>query len=412
MNLQIIAGALERDGHEVKIFDSQSLTPLHKDFISALESFEPDIVGFSNSEIPNTGVVVSVASTLRKKYPQIKFMAGGQIPTFKSELFLGPGKPFDVIVLYEAEATVGPIVKALLNGSSFEDAPGAAWLGDDGKIRYSKKHEGLSGLDDFAFPSWKEPFKKASFSKGLAATFETTRGCSYHCSFCSIPAFYGEKPRYKSVKRILEELKILKSLNVTEVYFIDDSFATKTEAARELFEGMIREKLNMNFLIQIRADIIYSNPDIIELCAKAGMFMAVVGFEGYTSKVQEGTVKGNSDKINIEASKLLRKLCIAVFGTHVFGAPTSGWKDNWLTFIKGRKNSDIFRMTIFTPLPGSKIYFELLKKQCLNSDMPEDFYEGKYLIKDNHNPWLMQMAYFGLLALHYACPGTVFKTLF
>ncbi|MBU2530451.1 MAG: hypothetical protein KKD35_05370, partial [Elusimicrobia bacterium] len=38
--------------------------------------------------------------------------------------------------------------------------------------------------------------------------------------------------------------------------------------------------------------------------------------------------------------------------------------------------------------------------------------EGKYLIKDNHNPWLMQMAYFGLLALHYACPGTVFKTLF
>ena len=167
------------------------------------------------------------------------------------------------------------------------------------------------------------------------------------------------------MKRILQELKTLKSLGVTEVYFIDDSFATKTEAARELFEEMIREKLNMNFLIQIRADIISSNPKLIELAKKAGMFIAVVGFEGYTSKVQDGAKKGNSDKINIEASKLLRSLGIAVFGTHVFGPPKSGWLDNWITFRKGRQNSDIFRMTIFTPLPGSKIYFELLKNLIL-----------------------------------------------
>jgi hopanoid C-3 methylase len=412
LNLQIIAGALEKEGHKVKIFDSQSLSPLHKDFLFALESFKPDIVGFSNSEIPNTGVVLSVATVLKKKYPHIKFMAGGQIPTFKSELFLGRDKPFDVLVLYEAETTVAAIVKALLQGSSFENTPGAAWLSADGAIKYSKKNETACVLDSFPLPSWKESFKKASFSKGLAATLETSRGCPYHCSFCSIPAFYGSKPRYKSVKRILQELKTLKSLGVTEVYFIDDSFATKTEAARELFEGMICEKLNMNFLIQIRADIISSNPKLMELAKKAGLFIAVVGFEGYTSKVQRGAEKGNSERINIEASRILRTLNIAVFGTHIFGAPSSAWRDNWITFRKGRQNSDIFRMTIFTPLPGSKIHFELLKNKGLNSNRPEDFYEGKYLIKDNHNPFLMQLAYFSLLALHYICPGTILKAIF
>ncbi|MEI7530133.1 MAG: radical SAM protein, partial [Elusimicrobiota bacterium] len=255
---------------------------------------------------------------------------------------------------------------------------------------------------------WEGSLYKASFSDGLFAAVETSRGCPFRCTFCSIPGYFGE-PRYKSAKRILEELRALKALGVTEFSINDDSFATRPEIVREVFETMLRERMGLRFGVQIRADIIADNPALIELGAKAGMFMAVVGFEGYTSAVQQESDKGNSADINREASRILRSNGVAVYGTHIFGGPQSGLKDSLATFFYGRRNSDVFRMTIYTPVPGSRLYDDLSGASKLSSEDPADFYEGKYLIKDAHNPKLVQLGYYFLLALHYALPDTLFK---
>jgi radical SAM superfamily enzyme YgiQ (UPF0313 family) len=264
-------------------------------------------------------------------------------------------------------------------------------------------------LNSQSLPFWEGSLKRASFSDGFSASVETSRGCPFHCSFCPIPGFYGPRPRYKSIARIVTELRALKGRGVSEVYFIDDSFATRPQLARELFEAMLRERLNLRFTVQVRADIIRSNPDLAELGARAGLFMAIVGFEGYTSAVQTDADKGNSNSINREAARLLRNHGIAVYGTHIFGSPRSLWRDNLQTFAAGRRNSDLFRMTIFTPLPGSPLYAELIPDDGLNSSNPADFYYGKYLIRNSHIPALVEAGYFGLLALHYALPDTLWK---
>jgi hypothetical protein len=236
---------------------------------------------------------------------------------------------------------------------------------------------------------------------------ETSRGCPFRCTFCSTPGYYGT-PRYKSAARILEELRRLKALGVTEFSINDDSFATRPEIAREIFETMRREHMGFRFVTQIRADIVVANPDLIELGARTGMFLAVVGFEGYTTAVQEGTDKHNSAAMNREASRILRMNGVAVYGSHVFGGPQSGFKDGLATFFYGRRNSDIFRMLICTPVPGSRLYSDLASSARLTSGNPSDFYEGKYLIKDEHNPLLLQLGYYFLLAFHYVLPDTLF----
>jgi len=408
LGLQILAGVLKNEGHEVRIFSAQHLRPLHPRFLKAVEDFNPEIIGFSNSELPNAPMVIKVARELKSRYPSAKFLAGGQAPTFKPELFLGPAGPFDAVALYEAEGTVASIVGALAAGSSLEGVPGCAWRGADGTLKISETQKVITDLDAQPLPCWEGSLYKASFSDGLFAAVETSRGCPFRCTFCSIPGYYGA-PRYKSAGRILQELRALKALGVAEFSINDDSFATRPEIVREVFETMLRERMGLRFGVQIRADIIAANPALIELGARAGMFMAVVGFEGYTSTVQDESDKGNSADINREASRILRQNGVAVYGTHIFGGPETGFKDSLATFFYGRLNSDVFRMTIYTPVPGSRLYSDLAGSSQLSSENPEDFYEGKYLIKDAHNPKLIQFSYYFLLALHYALPDTLFK---
>jgi len=91
----------------------------------------------------------------------------------------------------------------------------------------------------------------------------------------------------------------------------------------------------------------------------------------------------------------------------VFGGPGTTWRDNLATFFKGRANSDVFRMTIFTPLPGSKLHERLAAEGRISSFRPEDYYYGKYVIRDEHNPRSVRAAYFGLQLLHYLLPDTL-----
>lgn len=411
LGLQIVGAVLKKRGHKVLISDVQHLPPLSGKLISDIENFKPDIIGFTISEIATAPSLIKQVKALKERYPDIKYLAGGHAPTFFPELFLGKGKPFDAIALHEAEETAGAIVESLIKEDFNENVPAMAWIGNHGEIKYSKLIHIMPDLNKASFPFVEGTLKKASFSKGYFTGIEASRGCPFNCTFCSIPGFYGKKPRYKSVERIIAEIEFLRSKGVTEIAFIDDSFATKADLAREVFSQMIRRKLGMNFGVQIRADIIAYNPQLIDLAKKAGMIMAIVGFEGYTKKIHDVSGKGNSAEINREASKILRKQNIAVYGTHIFGVPGNSWRDDFTTFFKGRRNSDVFRMTIFTPVPGSSSYEELKKSKKINTENPLDFYEGKYVLADGRNPFLMQLAYFCLLALHYVLPDTLLKML-
>jgi radical SAM superfamily enzyme YgiQ (UPF0313 family) len=408
LGLQIVAGALRAAGHEARVFSAQHLRPMHPDLLRAVGEFSPDIIGFSNSELPNAPMVLKVAGELKRRLPAVKFFVGGQAPTFSPDIFLAPGSPFDAVSMYEAENTVAPIVDALVSGSPLEGLKGCAWRGPGGELRVAPPGEPPASLDESPLPFREGSLYRARFTDGLYAAVETSRGCPYQCSFCSIPGYYGA-PRYKSASRIIAELRELKRMGVTEFSINDDSFGTRPDIVREVLEAMLRDNMGFRFGVQIRADIIAAEPWIIELGARAGLHIAVVGFEGYTSTVQDEARKGNSADINREASRVLRRNGVAVYGTHVFGGPGTSMRDNLATFFHGRMNSDVFRMTIYTPLPGSRLHEELSASGKLAECRPEDFYEGKYLIKDAHNPLLVQLAYFALLALHYALPDTLLK---
>lgn len=410
--LQVLASILRNAGHEVEIADLEQQGNPDRQLQSLIKARPPDVVGFSNNCLPNTPVILQLARRLKSKLPSARFIAGGEVPTARPEYYLeGPDAFFDAVCQGEGELVIVPLVEALAAGRDLTDLPGVAWRRADGGMVTNARADIIHNLDELPMPAWEGTLKDAPFSPGLSASIETARGCPYVCSFCSIPGYFGKKPRHKSVDRIMSELRHLKAAGVTEVSFIDDSFATDLKRARELFEGMIRENMNLGFGVQIRADIVAQNPDLIALAARAGLMLAVVGFEGYSARAQKDANKGNSLEINREASRILRANRVCVYGTHIFGGPGMRMSDNLMTFVLGRYYSDVFRMTIYTPLLGSRVFDELMAEGKILTSDPRAYYYGSYVIKDSHNPTIVKFSYFGLQLLHYALPGTWFRTL-
>ena len=410
--LQILSAVLKQAGHDVRIADVQHLPPLHPSFVRLFDDFAPDVVGFTNNCLPNTPVILHVARELRRRRPGLKLMAGGQVPTSRPAFFVGGADPaFDAVGQGEGEPLVVDLVAALRGERPLASVAGVAFPDGAGGVTVTAPAAQVADLDAGPLPDWQATLKPALYGPGLAAPVETTRGCPYRCSFCSIPGYFGRAPRHKSVARILTELRHLKSLGVQEISFIDDSFATHLPRARQLFQAMVDEKLGLRFGVQIRADIVAANPELIALAARAGLILAVVGFEGYSERVLSEADKGSSRSINETASRLLRSHGVCVYGTHLFGGPDATWSDNLRTFLHGRLNSDVFRMTIFTPLLGSRLFDDLEREGRIRTHDPRQYYYGSYVIDDDSNPKAVQAGYFGLQALHYALPGTLLKAL-
>ena len=87
---------------------------------------------------------------------------------------------------------------------------------------------------------------------------QTTKGCPFHCEFCSVYAFDGQKNRHKSVDQVIQEIVDIKSTgskykSKKAIFIADDNIITNRKFARELFTAM--KPHDINWMCQASIDI-------------------------------------------------------------------------------------------------------------------------------------------------------------
>ena len=164
--------------------------------------------------------------------------------------------------------------------------------------------------------------------------------------------------------------------------------------------------------LQIRADTIADNPDMIELARESGMFGALVGFEAYNDEILKGVHKLGSKAINIKASEVFRKNNIVIFGVHMFGIPGQIEKDFKETYKYGRKYSDIFRMSRFSVIPGTPIFDRYKKEGRVKTYATREYPYAYCIVDKTRKEKKLKKLYFYYLFRHTFSPFTFLDMIF
>jgi len=165
----------------------------------------------------------------------------------------------------------------------------------------------------------------------------------------------------RSVENILEELRQYENGNHS-IFFYDDNFAARPQHTKELLRAMIKEKMNFKWSAQVRVDVA-KDPELVELMKKAGCHTVFIGFESINPKSLEALKKNQGVDDIITAIKVLRKLHIHIHGMFMMGTD----QDNWKIVKKTVRFARRYRLTsvqfmIMTPLPGSDLYYSLIRE--------------------------------------------------
>jgi radical SAM superfamily enzyme YgiQ (UPF0313 family) len=141
--------------------------------------------------------------------------------------------------------------------------------------------EELPDLSDAPRPIKHKQFTAKHFHSNYG-TIDCSRGCPFHCSFCTIINVQGHKSRYRSPACIEETVRqAYRESGVNLYFFTDDNFA-RNPAWEEIFDRLIglreHEGLAIEFVIQ--ADLpSHKIPGFIDKAVRAGCCTVFIGME-------------------------------------------------------------------------------------------------------------------------------------
>ncbi|MDP4181009.1 MAG: radical SAM protein [Bacillota bacterium] len=215
-------------------------------------------------------------------------------------------------------------------------------------------------LIDLAEVPWPRRSLVSNRRFGVKNFIQTSRGCPFACSFCSIIKFFGYTFRFRPVKDVVAEIKNLKEnghLKWNMVFFSDDNICGDPKYAKELFKALIPLKIKWGS----QSSITISNDDeLLELAKKSGCVALAMGLESISDQSLKYANKNMGDaQYYKKAIAKIHSYKIAVFGLFIFGFDSDDKSvfDATLRFVEDNY-LEYAMFSVLTPLPGTKYFNE------------------------------------------------------
>ncbi|WP_258359317.1 B12-binding domain-containing radical SAM protein [Moorella sulfitireducens] len=319
LNLITLA-ALTPPRHEVTILD-ESLTDIDFDA-------KYDLVGISamTALAPRA---YEIADTFREK--GIRVVLGGMHPSALPEEAAAHA---DAVVVGEAEGSWQQLLADL----------------EAGKLEPVYRQQERPSLEHMVYPR-RDLLLRSRYL--VPDTVQTTRGCPFACSFCSVSQFFGRSFRFRPVEEVIGEVA---GLEGEVIAFIDDNIVGNAGYARRLFTELARLPRKVKWFSQGSLNIA-RDEELLQLAAASGCIGLFIGFESLSPDNLKAVGKAvNRVDEYRQAIKKIHDYGIAIEGAFVFGLDEDdeGVFERTVKFAQ-ENHLEAAQFGILTPFPGTPL---------------------------------------------------------
>lgn len=192
-----------------------------------------------------------------------------------------------------------------------------------------------------------------------------SRGCKFHCDFCSVRSFYACGVRQKAEETIVEDIRCIRE---KVLFFIDDNLFYDEASAVRLFRAI--KPLKKKWACQISMDVA-QNDRLLRLMKESGCVLVLIGFES----LKRENLKQMNKQANIGNAgyeHIIRNIYrhgLMIYATFVCGYDHDTPDDIAETMRFALRNG--FAAANFNPLipmPGTDLYARFEKENRLLYD--------------------------------------------
>lgn len=319
LGIAYIAAFLREKGYGIELLDANQKETIHNDeIINYVLGGAFDIVGISVIGL-NVYNSMDIAKRIKDKNRDIKIVAGGHHATSAHQEILRDFPFMDIVVRGEGERTFYELVRALKEKKPLEKILGISYR-ENGQIKVNPQRPLIMNLDEIPFPARDLlPSEKqygldegdyVGKKKEIPIDIVTSRGCAFHCSFCSISAYYSGytegKVRSRSAENIVDEIEeVIKKKKRGYIGISDDNFLKDIKGVIAIIKELKRRHIELPILCTTRADQIIKNERYIPYLRKNGVLWIELGVESGNDCVLKRFKKGITVQENKKALQIL-----------------------------------------------------------------------------------------------------------
>jgi radical SAM superfamily enzyme YgiQ (UPF0313 family) len=308
-----------------------------------------------------------------------------------------PSWGVDVIVRGEGDITFRELVRALEHGREPADVAGLSYRQGSTFVRTPDRPVSTLGGEREQLPNrGARVLRGYTFLGRQVDVLETSRGCTYDCSFCSIIEMRGRNFHTWPVERVVADILDAKRRGARAIFLVDDNITLNVRRFESLCRAMVEAGVDdIDYLVQAMTSSIATGGDrLAALMKRAGFRYVFLGIENVldedlqflkaaakNAKREGGRQTGNA---SVDAIESLHRHGMYVIGGLIVGNPDDTPASIEANLAFARRYVDWPYIQHPTPYPGTPMTREFRDRNLIVNERPEEYDGTTAVVRNAH----------------------------
>ena len=352
-----------------------------------MRELDPDVVGLSVMTFQR-GTARKIVSLVRALKPTVTIVVGGYDPSLASDVYEDPAWDVDVIVRGEGDLTFRDLLRALEAGRDLRGIPGLSYRQGAAFVRNPDRPVSSLTGQDVALPNRAARVLTGyTFIGRPIDVVETSRGCTYDCSFCSIIEMRGRNFHTWGLDRVIADIADARSRGARVVFLVDDNITLNVQRFRALCRAITDASLHdVDYIVQgMTSAMLAGGDDLAREMRGAGFRYVFLGIENVLdadlrflrASAKNAERKGGRTvgSASTQAIDLLHRHGMFVVGGLIVGNPGDSRASIDANLAFARRYVDWPYIQHPTPYPGTPMTRDFRENGLIVND-DEQQYDG------------------------------------